>query len=219
MAHRVTFEVYGKFQQHLSQAEVKDLIEVLFKGRDSDFIVRGQMKHGQKKGTRGLYNFMQLENVHSICLDLPTISRSVGNAPIGGNFPAPTLRLAIAMVLAHEIQHANQVVDPHSQKQNKIIPFQTYLSRVHEKDARRSVDENIEIIAKVLGEPVPYNVRQTQDVEKDGPDLAAVADDLKGCSELTVADLAEELRSMKANNPKNIEKLKLLLEQKGVRVV
>jgi hypothetical protein len=219
MANRVTFEAFGTFQSFISRAEVEDLIGVLYRGpEDKRFSVIGQLAPGTKKTTLANCVFLSYENTHVIRMDLRKISAALGHGNMGGNRPAPTLRMALAMVLAHEIQHANQAVNPFNHRTSHSKPFQSYHGRAQEIDARRSVDENIEVIARVMNEKAPYNAVKVAEVEPETVDLKPIVDDLCECETLTVEDLNEELRSIGASNPKNLQALRAKLEKKGVQI-
>lgn len=214
MAHIVTFEDFGGFQL-LSQQDVIDLIDLFYRWGDARFHVIGHDKHPNRRGSH-IYNGMT--RTHVITLSRNNIEDGVRSAGrMGGNTKAPDSRAGAAMVLAHELQHANQ-----SQLHTHNEVFYTvkrYNRRPCERDARSFVDDNMDVIMDFLGRERPVAVKRASAMESLVNPVGEVTDLLGECEEVSVEDIGDELRRMGANNPKNVLSVKKALSDRGVRIL
>lgn len=213
MGHRITLVDWDDLDSTISGQEVRDLVQLLYAGADTNFeIISCQMKR-----FRGQHQYFGLYRVHRIQIDRRNIQSAVERKiHCGGNSIAPNLRMGVGMVLAHELQHANQFL---RHKWNEIFfTKKKYISRPSEMEARQFVDNNLDVIAGVLGFRLEHRQTRTPTLGGTKDRLIKLADDLEGSQTLTVKDLVEELRSSRMNNPKNVERLSNILIERGVKI-
>jgi hypothetical protein len=210
----------------LSRAEARDLIDVLYRwdiDRNCTFQLLGHIMVEKKRGhhTCGQHSFQVYENRHLIGLDLTQIEYCVKKKlAVGGSIKTPNMKICAGMVMAHEIQHANQVF--HHARENRgsfYAQQKKYYGRPCEREARAFADDNVEVVAGILNQPVPYGNRPVLGMVSYGPDILAIADDLEGIREVSLSDLREELRSSGCASPENIRILREEMELRGTIVV
>lgn len=219
MANTVKVCNYNPNLGLLSEQEIRDLVDVLFRGGRS-FYVYGSMHESKAKPgpsgrkTLGLHMFHTITDEHEIYLDpIGIIETFEMSRPTGGNRIAPTPEMAMGMVLAHEIQHANQTI-VHSTHPTAFYGRKRsrYRTRACEREARMFADDSVPLIAGVLG----VEMQKEQLVEVPPDELELLADCLAEADEITTVDIVEELRQSGLNNAVNVFKVKALLEDRGV---
>ena len=203
MANQIHLDNYSARSGQLLSGEVKDLIDVLFRGDGHSIRIHSYMHESRRKRpTLGLHMYNQLFSEHDFYMAPEKIEDCFerGFSP-AGNRKAPNLKIAFGMVLAHELQHANQTVvhvsHPDSfygKKRSK------YRMRPCEREAREFADESIPIIAGVLG----IELKKEQLVEIPPDELRLVAECLSEADEVNVQDIVEELRQSGLNNIVNV---------------
>ena len=149
----------------LSQEQVRELVGTFSQDGDLQLRVSGRIPRAKRRRSqRGLHEFYRRERLHRIYLSRNEIIRGFcSGRPIGGNFPARSLRLAAAMVTVHEIEHANQAF-----RFSPDSPFYSsgdYLTRPSESCARSFVDSNMGTIESIMGLDSP---KQLEDEELIG---------------------------------------------------
>lgn len=200
----------------LTHQEVKDLAEIFFRF-DDNIIFHGKMKEGvkDKKSVRGLHSYTGGSHHIYFAWDLIKLSHKTKRA-IGGNVAVANLRVLCGMVLAHEVQHANQ----HHVHEEKHKSFWKrhgrYATRPSEREARNFADNNIDVIAGVLGVSLVGRDRSKTIVADQ--EIIDVAESFVGAEKVAVRDIVDELRLSKMNNPINVEKVRDILEEMGVEV-
>lgn len=224
MAHRITFDTsYSRMQTLLSKDEVRDIIDMFYRFGDSNFFVTCDASK-KKRGLRGSHSYNGLTRTHTIFLSRDEIQKGVDEKMrMGGNTNAPSYKMGAVMVLVHELQHANQaIIHGSGSSMHRRVPFQTYLSRPCERDARAYVDSNLDQIAAFCQVEVDHKLRAKVvdlDDEKIEDELEDLADALEDTIEIHVRDLNEELRLSGMNNSKNIQALIQMLKERGVQVI
>jgi hypothetical protein len=216
MANTVNLDDYEPHVGLLSKTQVKDLVDVLFRG-DRTFHIHTQMHESRRsRPTLGLHMYSPFFDQHDIYL-APRKIRECFEAgrSAAGNRAAPDLRIAMGMVLAHELQHANQSI-VHSTHPDSFYGKKRsrYRMRPCEREARQFADDSIPIIAGVLG----IELKKEYLIEVPSDELNEVAECLAEADEITVPDIVEELRQSGLNNIVNIQKVRALLEGWDVRV-
>lgn len=200
----------------LTHQEVKDLTEIFFRF-DDNIMFHGQMKPdaAKKKTVRGLHSYKG--GSHHIYFDWSLIKKSFKEkTAIGGNVPVADLRVLCGMVLAHEVQHANQH-HIHEEKHKSFWKRKgRYATRPSEREARNFADNNVDVIAGVLGVSLAGRDRSKTIVADQ--EIIDVAESFVGAEKVAVRDIVDELRLSKMNNPINVEKVRDILEEMGVEV-
>lgn len=220
MASTVQIHDYNPSRMFVTEQEIKDLVDLLFRG-DRSFHIHGVMHESRAKPnpsgrkTLGLHMYNVITEEHDIYLD-PTgiIETFEQGRPTGGNIVAPTPEMAVGMVLAHEIQHANQTI-VHSSHPTAFYGHKRsrYRTRPAEREARIFADDNIQLIAAVL----LVEIKQEDRLLEIPPDeFELLADCLAESDEITTLDIVEELRQSGLNNAANVFKMKELLQERGV---
>lgn len=219
MANEVTFEEFADLSSLLSEEQVRALIDILFRGEDARFLIRGCLPQGTR-GARvtGLGGMHQrgLDGVHTIHVVPKNIrSRAIRGGAIGGNRKVSDPKLAAGLVLAHELQHANQTMNhkPGSSFYGK--PFQRYAAHACEREARQFADDNLSTVAGVLGISVPHGGYQ----QDDTMELVDLVDCFLELDEIPLKDLIHELRECGMNNPENVRRCREKLQEYGVNVL
>lgn len=214
MGHTIWFDRYENISDQVSKEEVSDLLSFFYRWGDASFEI---VCHDENPHKRGSHVYVPTSRKHIITLSRPAIERSVRMGyDIGGSFPAPTVRLGIAMVLVHEIQHANQA-GLHEPNEN-FYTHRVYISRPCEREARNFVDENRELIWSLMDpERVALPARRLSEREQRDrvEDIAELFSDL---SEVWVDDIREELRLSGLNFSKNVEIVRMILGSRGVEI-
>lgn len=201
---------------YITTQEIKDIVDVMYRWSDASFLIEISGKKG-KGGVRGLHQLNSINNAHMITLFVNNIISSVDRKRrVGGNFPAKDIRTGIAMVLTHEVQHANQA---RLHGSNEIFyTKKVYASRPCEVEARNFVDENMHIINSVLcttnhsahlhkGEHIP--------LADEIKDVAAL---FECCDDVSIGDIVCELRNSGINNAKNLQSIVKSLNDNGIIV-
>lgn len=210
MAHAILFEDFSGFI--LSQGEVRDLIEMLYRWGDAKFVVRTD--EGEKK-FRGQCK-SRMDGRYTITLVRKNIERDFYQKMcVGGNIPAPTLKVAAALVLAHELQHANQH-KIHAKNQS-FWSAHRYMNRACEREARQFADEKMGEICAYFGVSAPVRQRAAANGGQT-EEARAIAELLGECSEVTMDDIREELRASKILNPANVAVVVRALREIGIEI-
>ena len=223
MGHTVIFQKFDeKFP--LSQAEIVELIDLFYRWGDATFYVNHDI---DKPGTRGQHH-SDWAGHHYIALAKKAIHNSFKNKqPIGGNVIAPTLKVACACTLVHELMHANQVKFHKGEMgfYGKMIGtnargnqrMKHYKGRACEREARAYVDEHInEICAFFAVEPLRPIATLGGRVGQD--EVLSVADLLCECEEVSLDDIKDELRISHILNPSNFKTVMDVLKKKGFKI-
>lgn len=217
--NEVTFEGWERMRSLVTEEQAKALVDILFKGEDQRFTLHGHLpenvSRAKSKGLGGQHR-VELDGSHCIHVVPENIrSRCGKNGVVGGNRRVSDPRLGAGLVLAHELQHANQTLvhKPGSQFYGK--PFQPYLAQAAEREARAAADDNYSLVAATLGIELPRELPPTDTTEADLEDFVDCFSDL---AEVHVKDLVEELRGWGMNNPENIRKARTMLNEVGVLV-
>jgi hypothetical protein len=184
--------------------EAQDIVQLLFRG-DSHFFLYGVMSADVKDKSRTRGNHQFLGSCHVIHLNGDAIVRDVKNGdPVGGTIYVPDPRLGAAMVLAHEVQHANQHLD-HANEDKAFwgTKKSRYENRAAERDARMFADQNMKILASVLDVPL----EKEQDVfMKVGAALRPLWDVLTQSDEtISAEDLRKEMQILGIGDDRSFE--------------
>jgi hypothetical protein len=238
MGHFVACQDFHHLRGLLTEQEAHDLVDVMYRHRDNRFQIIAAQKPSdlgvKVVKVRGQHRFNFLRNRHEINLFRGNLVEAFEEkARCGGNGPAPSLRMAAAMVLSHELQHANQFIE-HGSKDRTFYGTKhgrgflegrdvqiKYDKRPAEQDARRYVDENLDVIASVLGVEAPPRLLQVSgpdDHGDHGGELDEITALFEELSEVSVKDIAEELRASGINNPVNVGRVKERLKLLGVQI-
>lgn len=214
MGHAVTFENPGHFAGVVTTQELEDVVNFFYRWKDTRFRIVGK---DERPGLRGHHIYVHHERTHVITLSMRAIRRGVfQKSRMGGNGPAPNLRVGTVMVLVHELQHANQAGQHLSSE--KFYTHRDYNTRPCEREARTFVDSHMrEIMTLVSPELLEVFVPGTA-MAADGDGLTDVLDAFEGIEELSLADLKDELRRSGLNTPKNTQEARSLLAARGVRI-
>ncbi|MFA5750440.1 MAG: hypothetical protein WC895_04455 [Candidatus Shapirobacteria bacterium] len=217
MAHSIKLVNTDKLEKHLSKQEICDLVDVLYRWRDSAFVIL-ETNTPHIKGSRGVHMYDPITKAHTIQLCYENIIKSLNRGhSIGGNKKAKDAKIAIAFVIAHELQHANQ--DEMHRPNEIFYTKKKYSKRACEQEARLFVDNNENVILNVLG--YDSNVRERSNVVDKVDtlnELQTIAECFIECLEVDVKDIVEELRSSGLNNSKNVTYVRKMLEESGVIV-
>lgn len=200
----------------LHESEIRDLIDIFYRWTPGKFLIdvkdtdRGKLR-GSHRNTLGS---------HVITLFPRVIADHVMKGlNVGGNSKASSSRLGEAMVLVHEIQHANQT-GTHGSRKQIFFNARGYLGRPCERDARGFVDENRSMILNYFQEPVeaPSVGLDTDDEDLQGDPLQMVADDLGELQMVVMGDIIRKLRSVGINNAANVQTVRKILIGMGKTV-
>jgi len=144
----------------------------------------------------------------------------------GGNLKLDdiSVSMAAALVLAHELQHANQ---SKLHRGNELFygnlggydvkgkpRMKHYKGRACERDAREFVDGHLNEIFAYFNLPAPR--RNKVYVADDTDELIEVANLLLECEEVSMDDVRDELRFSRILNPKNVQRMLEILRSHGV---
>jgi hypothetical protein len=213
---------YSNVAGLIPEQAIREFIELFFEG-DKDIHVQCtkdvrelRRLNGDRKikdRTRGEHRYLPVSEKHVISLVAENIEKSRDDQPCGGNIPPPHPSVKAAMILAHEIKHANQYY-----AQGTGDRFwgrgRKYTSRACERDARQFVDERIgEICAYfAVDPPRPHLSGPHPD---QGVEVETIAEVLADCSEVTLEDIKEELRRSGCLNPANVARVVEMLRAEG----
>jgi hypothetical protein len=222
--HRFVFEGLDKAHGAVTEQMLREFVQLYYRWEDTTFrIVIAENPSEMRKihcdpriknTIRGESRYNYVAREHTITLVRSNIEKDfMAGAVMGGdNFSPQTLSMAYAMVLVHEIQHANQY-KVHSSKE-RFWNSRTYRDRACEREARQKVDESINEIAAYFGaQPVR---RHKQHVENGLEELEDVVGLLLECDTITIDDVRDELRMSKILNPKNVQIVMQMLKNEGV---
>jgi len=218
MANSISFFDWNSNDFLLSKQEVIDIIDVLFRGEETFHIYGKMTRERQNRPTLGLHVshalspglheiYLAPEKIHGVC---------AFNRPTGGNRVAPHLKLAEAMVLAHEIQHANQSLNfDHTKQKSFYGDKKRYRTRPCEMEARSFADDSVQQLAAILKIPLAHEEIKT--VPRSEIDL--IVECLSEADEVSIRDIVEELRSSGLNNAVNVKSVSARLSEAGTKVV
>lgn len=150
----MAFRETEALERILTRQQVADIIDLVYRGRDGNFIVYGVPC--TMSGTRGHIGTCssgrtpELGLVHQIWIAAEKIIRfdKKGKIPGGGSKTPIDIVHGTALVLVHEVQHANQSID---HLPGHALYQGSYRKRPCEVDARRRADEMYHEIAVYLG--------------------------------------------------------------------
>ena len=197
--------------------EIRDMVSLFYENESGHVSVYGRMKSDvrDKRRTRGLCVTEQ-PGVHEIFMNFDLIKESWKKKEgTGGTLWVPDLKIAAGMVLAHEVQHANQYLH-HEGGRNSFFGKRRsrYKTRPSEVEARRFADEKINEIAAVLDVKLEMSsVHRVSDLDAE---LECIIDDLCEFEELEMSDLIEELRDAGMYNSINLNEVRKRLVNSGV---
>lgn len=217
MRHLVTFDSTQDVEEHVSRAEMHDLIDMFYRWSDSSFRIVGSKR---TRKTRGVHRFDPLARTHVIEISIPAVVWSFENGKrVGGNRPAQSLRSGVVMVLVHELQHANQ-----SQQHSSSETFwrqRGYTGRPCETDARRFVDEHMDMIDAFLGQThrIPSVSPVRGSIVDHGRQIDEITDVLGALQSVSVKDIVHELRLSGVNNARNVRLVSNRLSDKGITLI
>ena len=216
MPNKVEFFSYNSHLL-LSKTEVGDIVDSLFRGEDS-FYIYGSMRPDRKsRPTLGLHVAGMLNVGHEIYLAPEKIKECfVRGVACGGNRKAPNIKLAMAMVLAHEIQHANQSIVHATHPTSFYGKVRSkYRARPCEREARTFADESLFVLAGILN----IEVEKDKQIHIPEDEVMLVAECLSEADSICVSDIVNELRQSGLNNAVNVGKVKNYLVDWGVELV
>lgn len=213
MASNILFTNWDEQRCYLLRENVRDLADLFIRFDNKTIYFHGYMREdrlkNKKKMTLGLHSYDPLFDRHDIYIDPQKIEFCFGSKMrTGGNRIAPDIHIAVGMVLAHEMQHANQYIHHNGQLSFFGKKKSKYKTRPCEREARSFADENVQVIANVLG--ISISKEKLIDVPQD--ELSLIADCLSESDEVTVTDIVDELRQSGLNNAVNVMKVKSLLQ-------
>ena len=227
MGHSISFaDQRGNTLYHgaiLNEGEIMDIVELFYRWGDAKFRL---LTNEKEKKFRGQHH-MGWDGVHEITLCEKNIKRDFDRKHrVGGNFAAPTLKCAAAMVLVHELQHANQTkLHKHQssfygnmggETANGRTRMKHYWGRACEREAREYVDNNMAEICAYFQAPWQGGRTTTMVSTKESiGEAQAVAELLQECPQVTLEDVKDELRASKILNPANVRLVIDFLKKNG----
>jgi hypothetical protein len=226
MAHSYKFEGMEDFA--LSESEIKDIVEMFYRWEDSKFVF--DQDKMAKRTYRGQHVCMW-DGTHKISFSMKNIEKDFKNKQrIACNMPAPTLKVAAAMVLAHELQHANQEKLHKGEMgfygrmqgttKNGNPRMKQYWGRACEREARAFVEEHLNEICAYFA--APFQMRRKAatigDNGSENREVSAVAALLKECPQVTMDDVRDELRASKILTPANVQAVLGILRKAKVNI-
>lgn len=225
--HNVHFDPSFNCFTLLNQDLVCDFID-MFYAYDDPPNVKWIVKNVSNTDFNGQHLFNPNTREHYITFNEKNIRQSFdsGHRRYGGNVSLPDidLKMAAALVLTHELQHANQS-KTHSGDKNfygflgSFTPtgkprMKHYKGRPCEVNAREFVDAHLNEVLAYFEKDGPR--RSKKKIPNDERELLNVVDLLLECAELTLDDVRDELRSSRILNPKNVEIVIQRLRDRGV---
>lgn len=197
----------------LTKQQVKEIIELFFNGTDTKFCVMTGSGKASSRSARGVHIYNLLGGYHEIYLNTPLIINHYSRRlPMGGNRVAVSVQHAAALVLCHEVQHANQTLKHRSEHE---FYKGKYRARACEREAREFADKNYDMLAAFVGKQIVKH-RSGDYVPCD---MGRLIESLKEAGTVTFDDVREGLRLTDSNNAKSFEVLVSSLREAGVRVV
>jgi len=224
MAHTFTFENFDYFL--LTKEEVMDIVELFYRWEDAKFrFVDGKCS---KSTYLGQHNY-GWDGVHIITFNKKLIERCFERkVSIGGNFSiAPTVKMAAAQVIVHELMHANQEKLHHGEKgfygiKNGVTKtgkpkMARYHGRACEREARDYVDVKMNELLAYFNLPSQKGpkVAMVETKAEVNREAAAVSELLQECSKVTFEDINDELRASKIMSPANFMAVVSELKKRG----
>jgi hypothetical protein len=211
----------------LSEDEVCDFVDMFFNYDDTN-VTWTIMNVDKGVDFNGQHMYNPNTREHTITFSKKNIAKNYckGRRDFGGNLKLPDIdmKAAAALVLAHELQHANQ---SKLHKGNELFygnlggldsrgkpRMKHYRGRACERDAREFVDGHLNEIFAYFNLPPPR--RNKVFVPEDSDELVEVADLLCECAEITFEDIRDELRASRILNPRNMQRMLEILRTRGV---
>lgn len=211
----IKFKTFDDCELYISRQHARDIVDVLSKVQDPDLTIHGKMEREHaRRPTLGLH-VNEIDGSHSIYLDPRKIYRATTmGLRAGGNRPVKNGSLAIAAVLAHEIQHMNQSV-LHDDTFRKFYGSKRskYKTRPCEVEARNFADANLHVLAGIIG--VKFEKNESVFVPQSEVD-DVIECFLEGEEKVSVQDIVDELRLSGVNNVVNVKKVKDALAPYGL---
>jgi len=185
----------------LREQEYRDIFESLYRGNPRTGTISITVTKLPGK-MRGLHTFTA-SGEHQIKIDVHKIMGdfATGEA-IGGNSPAPTLRMAVGLVLAHETQHANQILLHNGHE--KFFNSRRYRTRGCEAEAREFADNNSGVVAQVLSEHVNHEIKSDDQSSDCVEDFFRAVEDAQ---DMSIDEVIEVLRGLGKNNPIDLDRV------------
>jgi hypothetical protein len=224
MAHTFTFENMDYFI--LSKDEIMDIVELFYRWGDAQF------KFADGKCDKSTYlgqHVCRWDGQHQITLSKAVIQKCFEEKKrIGGNNTiAPTLKMAAAQVIVHELMHANQeklhkgekgfygIKNGHTQTGKPKM--KRYWGRACEREAREYVDVKFNEILAYFNLPSQKGPKVGNGVAKGsvGAEVSAVIALFLECSEVSADDIRQELRLSHILNPGNFKAVADELKKNG----
>jgi hypothetical protein len=224
--HEITFDRFENMRDLLTEQAVRDFIEMFYRWGPTHFKIVGVRNATEarryldepklKGAVRGVHQFFPLSDRHMIVLVRDSIIDGFKRSRhLGGNVIPPTLQAGAAMVLAHELQHANQ--HKIHKGDSGFFKEHAYFDKATERDARAFADEKLDEICAYFGVPPPR--RKPVERPPEESEVDDVIELLRDIPDVTMDDIREELRASKILNPKNVKKVVDILEGGGLVVM
>lgn len=225
-AHSFEFEGWENVEGLISRSEVQDFVEMFYRWEGTKFTFFGastpadlRKKFNDKRIKTGLRGecriFMPERRIHITLVDSTIRNGFTSKTQLGGNLLAPTLNVGAAMVLAHELEHANQFRT--HKPTSGFFNEHRYINKASEREARRFADEKLREICAYFS--VPYEVAAARvDPEEEESEIDGVISLLSECTEVTMDDVREELRASRILNPANVQEVVRRLKDEGIVV-
>lgn len=226
MAHSYQYENMERFA--LSRSEIEDIVEMFYRWEDSKFkFIEGKMDKATYRGQ----HVCRWDGLHEITFSMKKIEKDFKSGKkIACNMKAPTLKVAAAMVLMHELQHANQekmhkgemgfygMMQGVNARGNPRM--KQYWGRACEREARSFVEEHINEVCAYFA--APFQMRRKAaaigDNGSESREVSAVAALLKECPGVTMDDVRDELRASKILTPSNVQAVLEILRKSKVNI-
>jgi hypothetical protein len=223
--HELKFTNWDRVHKLVSEEATADFVEMFYRWPACNFeFVAFQSAHewknffSEKKtnyklvGEHRYYGF----GGHRISLIVDNLEKYFAKgSPLGGNVCSPSLQVSAAMVLAHELQHANQV-KMHAAS-SAFYDDHKYIDRACEREARNFADEKFGEICVYYGIETPLKKQVIRPTDEQS-ELEAIKDLLLECHSVTMDDVKDELRASKLLNPKNVKNIISDLRLAGVKI-
>lgn len=209
MAHNIKFVDFQGFDL-LNTLQIKELIEMFYRGGDTNFIITTNEKEPKNLGHASYCGFSR---THTVMLCKKNIKKYFAlTGQSGGDLKAPDLKVAAASVLLHELQHCNQNL---IHKGNGIFwgqlggyqsdgkpRMKRYRGRACEREARAFADDKLNELCAYFG--LPPCARRAENRAEDHEELDAVIDLLMEIDNPTMDDIKDELRASGLLRPNNV---------------
>lgn len=222
MAHNIKFLDFQGFDL-LSTLQIKELIEMFYRGGDVNFVITTEEFKG--KNTLADASYDGFSKTHTIRLCKRNITKFFNlTGQSGGDLKAPTIKVAAASVLLHELQHCNQNL---LHKGNGIFwgkmgglredgkpRMKQYRGRACEREARMFADDHLNELCAYFN--LPPAGRRAENRAEDHEELDDVIDLLAEIDNPTMDDIRDELRASGLLRPSNVMIVKKELATMGV---